>query len=158
MRFNSILLALGLPLLGVSSTTPSHDRGLMFGCSVVCETGCGVGGGYGHYATATGGYGGGIPHSDCYAGNSCNGHSCFTLLTPELVPLLGRELAASELLRYAAEAAAGSSRAVRQLRSQFGDLVEYNADRQALQIIGCNNQAIALHIPLTAEQVAAANE
>ena len=158
MRF---LLAafLGVPLLSGSIVrSDSGEPGGLFLCSIQCYQGCSIGGGTGHYTSATGGYGGGVHHSSCMAGDSCEAHTCGgkTLRIPgvlESVP--GKEAAVASVLAFAEAAANGSVEAAMTLRRDFGQSVELNADRRALQILGCNSNAIAVHVPLNDTQMTA---
>ena len=156
-----ILLAmfLGAPLLGLPIYRgDSREVSPMFLCSVNCFQGCSIGGGTGHYANATGGYGGGVAHSSCMAGDSCEAHTCGgkTQLTPGiLAPVPGMEVEVANVLAYAKAAANGSVEAARALVSDFGQSVELNVDRRSLQIRGCNTDVIAVHVPLSDIQMTA---
>jgi hypothetical protein len=50
------------------------------------------------------------------------------------------------------QAIAGDDAALVTLQDAFGDKALLNFERQALQLIGCNNQLVA-HIPLTSDQL-----
>ncbi len=92
------------------------------------------------------------------AGNSCEGHDCGgkTQMTPGVLPPApGKEAAVASVLAYAEAAANGSVEAARALLSVFGQSVELNADRRALQVLGCSSDAIAVHVPLNDIQMTA---
>ena len=159
MRF-LLAMSLSVPLLGFSIVRgDSRVASRLFLCSVQCTQGCSVGSGTGHYATATGGYGGGVSHSSCYAGDSCEAHTCGggkTQMTPGiLAPVPGKEAEVANVLAYAEAAATGDVEAARILVREFGQSVELNSDRRALQVRGCNGDVIAVHVPLNDAQMAA---